>query len=98
MEGCVLAALFTYADQKRYFPMDAVCHGRDGHMAFEVERTITLSDVFFEFQKQEEEQVSFILIYCDANGKWQTLSKEEFFLADLFVKKQKKTGFWKKKS
>lgn len=91
-----IIALFTYADQKRYFPMDAVCHGRDGHMAFEVERTITLSDVFFEFQKQEEEQVSFILIYCDANGKWQTLSKEEFFLADLFVKKQKKTGFWKR--
>ena len=52
-----IIALFTYADQKRYFPMDAVCHGRDGHMAFEVERTITLSDVFFEFQKQEKSRL-----------------------------------------
>lgn len=91
-----IIALFTYEDQKRYFPMDAACHRKNGHMAFEVERTIALSDIFFEFQKQEEEQVGFGLVYCDANGQWQTLSKEEFLAVDLFVKEQKKTGFWKR--
>lgn len=91
-----IIALFSYGEQKRYFPMDAVCTRKDANTEFKVERTIMLPDVFFEFQKQQEEKVCFWLVFCDAKGQWQILSDTEFFDAALFTKEKKKIGFLKK--
>lgn len=90
-----ILCVFSYGSFERRFPVEAECEVSKEETAFSFMHTISLGDVFYQFEVGQEEDVEITFEYCDSVGKWHSFSEKVQLPASLFTKERKKKTFWR---